>query len=382
MKTPILGIILNLLKSSNASPWQQLQQQAMVNGEPVSGSLYPWMVSLRAVYPDYVFAADNSVDYYHRFCGGSLISINPITILTAAHCVDTFEYDDEQNSITDGEDIVHLYADLGRTKGPHLTNNYDESGDVYTTLTIPDLSGLHIHSSWNTSDVSAGSDIALIILNDSQTLPANYTIAKIAEYKSLTQACCEDDENLTAIGYGLDDDDAEGGEATDTLERITMEYHPSEECLEFVWTFVGNSLPVPSYIERPPNDQVCARGHDEDICQGDSGGPLFRVLGNGEIGIVGISSYVMGSETDKCNSIHPNSMPSFFTSTAHFNRWINELVTGEVYELQEDQIDADTGVNTITTTTKQTTTKKPSMAKRTCPTWYLIFYCFGFLMMV
>ena len=177
-------------------PWSA--SPAIVNGAPVDGASYPWMVSLRMDNPGFVFP-NTSISYYHRFCGGSLIQSAPITILTAAHCVDAFNTSDS-GSILSGDYEVRLYADLGRTKGPHIDNEYDETNDSYITVSIATLSMIHIHPELDTWDIMAGNDIALIIIDDDQRLPQDYYIATLPMHQAIENECCPDNEILTSIG--------------------------------------------------------------------------------------------------------------------------------------------------------------------------------------
>ena len=317
---------------------------AIVNGVAAAGAAFPWMVSLRMDYPGYVFA-NSSTAFYHRFCGGSLIESDPITILTAAHCVDAFNATDSGSILNGGYD-VRLYADVGRTKGPHIDNEYDERNDSYITVAITAFAIIHIHPEWNSSDIMAGFDIAMIVIDDEQHFPDGYTVANLPMYEAIENECCSDIEGLTTIGLGLSDESSEGGQPADTLERIEMEYHPSDECLDYLEAHFEQELG-----QWWTNDQICARGDDVDGCHGDSGGPLFRTNGD-EIEVVGVTSYVLAAESgasDFCNSAHPDGhdLPSFFTSVAHYVDFIEETVYGhfDVPE-QEDSSDDSSKNNT------------------------------------
>eukprot|EP01083_Nonionella_stella_P070335 188126_1 len=307
-------------------------QATIVNGEPVDGASYPWMASLRSEYPGYVFDVVDSTIYYERFCGGVCIQSDPIVILTAAHCVELYgpsikgtilEFDEFQDEWLE----INLYVDLGRTKNVEITNDYNETLDVFHTINIASFDMIHIHPNWNTDFVEAGFDIALIVVDDGQTLPMNFTIPNIPRANlRASESCCNNREVFTALGYGDNEDAAEGGGPTDTLEQTTMQYYSSDTCNELLWTALGHSLPVPGFVENIPNNQVCTMGDNTDICTGDSGGPLFRI-NDGTVEIVGIASYVMSMDDngfDRCNSLQPT--PSFFTSVAHYVDWIRYVI--------------------------------------------------------
>ena len=118
--------------------------------------------------------------------------MSPPIILTAAHCVDEFTFNETLGGITDPNGFVsYLYADINRT--------YDVlniSNDTYPSLYTITFSGY---------------DIALIIVNDFDESDTDMNITYYQtllpsvltsnDYDDNTQ-CCTQDEELIVIGYG------------------------------------------------------------------------------------------------------------------------------------------------------------------------------------
>ena len=348
--------------------------EAMVNGEAVSGSDYKWMVSLRKIYPDWKFVIDGEhkdETFYKRFCGGSLINLNPITIVTAAHCLDSFnccQTDDNSmqdkltshtlkyeasniNAVHDGgwfmRDIVDgshqytntkLFADFGRTKGLYYGNEYDESDDDYKTVEITSCNMIHVHPNYAKSTVKDGFDIAVITIPNEnyKLLPKDYPIAQIPPMYDSNTECCGEKDELQAIGYGLDDDIEEKLEKykTETLEKISLEYYSSDPCVKLmnsyyepdIWHKIAGFFEKRWYDDGINRKKICVKGDNQDACMGDSGGPLFK---NGEkTTIYGVAAHVVGGMEpgDSCNTEFGDGTPSFYTSVGHYHDWIFELI--------------------------------------------------------
>jgi len=302
-----LGVFLSIAASRSSRPVDP--EERIVNGVPVSANEYPWMVSLRAqVY----YLGDTY--FLSPFCGASLIAVSPPTILTAAHCVDanSFATDSEGQSsmyfsFVDDYLPITLHADVNRTDGDEIV-----AGDAFQTLNWT-ASQLTIHEQWNSSNIVMGYDIALIVVDDgSLTFSENDLPVIPTTELSGSEACCEDNEPLQAIGYGLNHSN---GSATDTLEHTTLHFVDVNECAV---TLLGDYF---ASLYNMDNAEVCAIGDKTDTCQGDSGGPLFRMTSDGEEErpeIIGLTSWGFGCAVP--------DLPAVYTSTSHHYGWIADTL--------------------------------------------------------
>ena len=272
----------------------------IVNGLPIEASTYPWMVSLREVI-DYAALLLPIYEYFNHttndtmiessFCGGSLIQLSPPIVLTAAHCVEGYGFNDTSGTFLTYkwgfEFPTYLYADINRTYP------VNETGEPYQTLQITSESMIHIHGKWNTSDLSNGYDIALLIFEDGQNISglSEDDLPSLEHSLDDDEACCAHGDKLDVIGYGLDE---ENGTETDTLEYIMMHYVGMSQCkatvvkladLDYNVTIVGEDFFY--------HDQfICVVGNNTDVCDGDSGGPVFNESG-GNITIYGMSLFII-----------------------------------------------------------------------------------------
>ena len=258
-----------------------MRRRTIVGGHGVKGRDYQWMSSLRYELPGRRFKG-TAFTAFQRFCGGTLISINPIAVMTAAHCLDSFQ--GVAGGIQDfaGDDI-DFFIDFGRTLGPHLGNppgsgfkigeaTFSDTDKDWVSIKVSHCGQVYIHPDW-TGNAVEGNDIAVIVVRDPSEIAKlkhypDKSIASIPRDMRLHEKCCDDNEQLTAIGYGLDDDLKD---PTNTLEKITIEYHPAKECGTMLTNYYGKAMANPAGT----NDIVCASGatqsHKEvDTCQGDS----------------------------------------------------------------------------------------------------------------
>merc|ERR1740123_1851458 len=208
------------------------------------------------------------------YCGASLIALDPPTILTAAHCVDGVKrsgdqdysyygnyYCDASDGYADGYCPVQLLFDINRTDADEIVD-----GDSFQRLKW-NVSQLTIHENWNTSDIAKGYDIAIIVVDDGQNFTFSEDDLPLIPTTDLagSVACCDDGDELEAIGYGLNHSEGTG---TDTLEHTTLEFVDVDDCMENIlgsyWASVYDL----------DNKVVCAvapSGEKTDTCQGDSG---------------------------------------------------------------------------------------------------------------
>eukprot|EP01084_Bolivina_argentea_P039177 72419_1 len=329
-------------------------ESRIVNGIPINANEYPWVVKLFSE----TFYQNISQSTGH--CTASLIGVSPPTILTAAHCIDSYEYNEEDNTIrkpslrdhpeypdrnyTDYKILVHAFVNL--TNNPYWSFH---SRDSHYLLEITDLSGVYIHPDYdnNNTQLINGNDIALIILDDQFIEFPSQLLPQIPnEQLSLDEPCCVDNEEFTAIGYG---DSQTNGFGTITIQKTTLKFINLGDCISGIFEpflapilqnltrqynySIANNISMPfsslddflrnvtlSIIQQIyilTNDGLCVIGNDTDICQGDSGGPLFRNIDDKQY-IIGVVSATFKG----CNS----GDPSFYVSVAHHIDWIKETI--------------------------------------------------------
>ena len=310
MLSTVIWIFAFLLHHGRSTSPAEPQIQHIVNGDKVSGDNYPWMVSLVFEYQE---------DGLIPQCGGSLIHREPITIVTAAHCVDMIRENGGTLEVSEGDEwvAVNLIADFGRT---HTDQETISIHDTFVDITALDM--IHIHESWSRKDLVG--DIAIIMVDTQSPLPSDYPVIGIPSAMSSETSCCSDREPLEVIGYGSDDD---GLDDTLTLEHINMVYRNASEC-EALTEKSGSDESF-----RPSSYQICVTGDNVDACSGDSGGPLFRKLKNGGLELLGAVSFGTGPEGDQCNTQHPDGhyrhvTPTVFTSVGHYVDFIRDVVCG------------------------------------------------------
>ena len=239
-------------------------EERIVGGRPVSANHYPWMVALRSIVHYNDFGND-----FGPACGGSLIAIDPPTILTAAHCVDESVFWTDNTTDQSYEDwgdygwlpVTHI-ADINRTDADEIVD-WDSFQRLNWTASM-----MTIHPKWNTSEIAAGYDIALIVVDDGQKLNFSENDLPLIPMTPLpgNVACCEDGEHLEAIGYG---NNHSNGTATDTLEHTSLHFVDFEDCGDLIWGSYYASIYRSRY--RMDNKMVCAIGDNTDTCQGMDG---------------------------------------------------------------------------------------------------------------
>ena len=315
---------------------------AIVNGNPVDGDAYPWMVSF------VVYIVD--LKMYQQGCGGSLIQREPLVIITAAHCVDNSKIREKDGVLEYRHPdfpvwlTVRVYAQFGRTD-----TNQDAMRDHQLSVEITSSEVLHVHPLFINNETTIENDIAVIKIGfqdrgERNPLPIDYPVISLPSAQAPDTGCCSDHEPLEVLGYGQSDDN-EG--MTDTLEHILMIYHNPRECQEMIWDF-GCKLGEPTDCnstwkeEDAFYDIICVSGNNVDACKRDSGGPLFRKLDDGRTELLGIFKGFVGNakQNDFCNTKDPEEehsshvTPSIFTSVTHSIGFIESVV-------RADQTDSD-----------------------------------------
>ncbi|XP_044141447.1 chymotrypsin-like elastase family member 1 [Bufo gargarizans] len=236
----------------------------VVGGTNAARNAWPWQVSLQYL---------SGGNWYHT-CGASLIRAN--RVLTAAHCVDR---------------TVSFRVGLGE---------YSLSANDGTEQYIS-VSSIRKHASWNTNNVAAGYDIAILWLASSATLNSAVKVATLPA----SGATLAHNYNCVVTGWGRT---STGGALATILQQATLPVVAHSTCSLSSWwgTTVKTTM-------------VCAGGDGvKSSCNGDSGGPLNCAV-NGVYQVHGIVSF--GSSLG-CNYYRK---PSVFTKTSSYIPWINSV---------------------------------------------------------
>ncbi|XP_018426460.1 PREDICTED: chymotrypsin-like elastase family member 1 [Nanorana parkeri] len=237
----------------------------VVGGSNVARNAWPWQVSLQYL---------SGSSWYHT-CGGSLISAN--RVLTAAHCVDR---------------VVSYRVGLGE---------YSLSANDGTEQNIA-VSSIRKHASWNTNNVAAGFDIAILWLASSATLNTSVRAASLPSSGYILAH----NYNCVVTGWGRT---STGGALATILQQVTLPVVAQATCSLSAWW--GSTVKT---------SMICAGGDGvRSSCNGDSGGPLNCSVG-GSYQVHGIVSF--GSSLG-CNYFQK---PSVFTRVSAYNSWINSNV--------------------------------------------------------
>ncbi|XP_068123477.1 chymotrypsin-like elastase family member 1 isoform X2 [Hyperolius riggenbachi] len=237
----------------------------VVGGTNAARGAWPWQVSLQYL---------SGGSWYHT-CGGSLIRAN--RVLTAAHCVDS---------------ALTFRVALG----DHSLSANDGSEQYISVSTI------RKHASWNTNNVAAGYDIAILGLASSATLN---TYVKVATLPA-DGAILAHNFNCVVSGWGRT---STGGSLPAILQQVTLPVVAHATCSTSSWW--GSTVKT---------TMICAGGDGvKSSCNGDSGGPLNCSV-SGVYQVHGIVSF--GSSLG-CNYFQK---PSVFTRVSAYITWINSNV--------------------------------------------------------
>ncbi|XP_077339820.1 chymotrypsin-like elastase family member 1 isoform X1 [Lithobates pipiens] len=236
----------------------------VVGGTNAAKNAWPWQVSLQYL---------SGSSWYHT-CGGSLIRAN--RVLTAAHCVDR---------------VVSYRVALGE----HNLNT-NEGTEQYISV-----SSIRKHASWNTNNVAAGYDIAVLWLASSATLNTSVKVAALPSSGYILA----NNYNCVVTGWGRT---STGGSSATILQQVTLPTIAHATCSLSSWW--GSTVKT---------TMICSGGDGvKSSCNGDSGGPLNCSI-NGVYQVHGIVSF--GSSLG-CNYFQK---PSVFTRVSAYNTWITSV---------------------------------------------------------
>ncbi|MEE6471839.1 hypothetical protein FKM82_009387, partial [Ascaphus truei] len=234
----------------------------VIGGSNAAKNAWPWQVTLQYL---------SGSSWYHT-CGGSLIRAN--WVMTAAHCVDR---------------SVSFRVVLGDY------NLYQGDG---TEQTIS-VSKVVKHANWNTNNVAAGYDIAVLRLASNAVLNSAVNLATLPS----DGAVLANNYACTVTGWGLT---ANNGQIASILQQAPLPVVGHSTCSTGSWW--GSTV---------KSTMVCAGGDGvRSSCNGDSGGPLNCSV-NGVFQVHGITSF--GSSLG-CNYFQK---PSVFTRVSAYIAWIN-----------------------------------------------------------
>ncbi|KAM4700139.1 chymotrypsin-like elastase family member 1 [Discoglossus pictus] len=241
------------------------ENSRVVGGTNAAKNAWPWQVSLQYL---------SGSSWYHT-CGGSLIRAN--WVLTAAHCVDR---------------VVSFRVSLG----DHNLSLNDGTEQVIA------VSKVVKHASWNTNNVAAGYDIAVLRLASNAVLNSAVKVASLPADGSVlahNYAC-------VVTGWGRT---TTGGSLPSILQQAPLPVVAHSTCSS--GSYWGSTV---------KSTMVCAGGDGvRSSCNGDSGGPLNCAVG-GVYQVHGITSF--GSASG-CNTY---LKPSVFTRVSAYISWINNAI--------------------------------------------------------
>ncbi|XP_077339825.1 chymotrypsin-like elastase family member 1 [Lithobates pipiens] len=234
----------------------------VVGGTNAAKNAWPWQVSLQYI---------SGSSWYHT-CGGSLIRAN--RVLTAAHCVDR----------------VATYRVV---LGEHNLSANDGTEQVIS------VSAKRIHASWNTNNVAAGYDIAVLHLAASATLNSYVKLATLPADGTVLA----NNYNCIISGWGRT---TTGGSLPSILQQAPLPVVAHSTCSTS--SYWGSTVKT---------TMVCAGGNGVQAgCNGDSGGPLNCAVGGG-YQVHGVTSFVSSLG---CNAY---LKPTVFTRVSAYISWIN-----------------------------------------------------------
>ncbi|XP_034936651.1 transmembrane protease serine 9-like [Chelonus insularis] len=240
------------------------RKSRIVGGTTAAIGEFPWMVGM------------TKRGQFH--CGGSLITRRHV--LTAAHCLEGFD-----------RRFFELYM-----------------GNPELDISSPDIIRRRVrswtlHSDFNIYNLN--NDIAIVELDRPVPLEGLVKTACLPE----NQAIDYTGSLATAIGWGKT---SEGGEISNTLQKVKVPVLSDEECDEA------------GYQKSRRTENMFCAGYlegERDACSGDSGGPLLVKGPSGQQEVIGITSFGRGCARPR--------YPGVYTKLTNYLGWLRDNLGGE-----------------------------------------------------
>jgi len=236
----LLGLVC--LTKVNAQP-------KIVGGTVANHGQFPWMC--RLLIPN--------GEGGNGLCGGSIIN-GGYYVITAAHCLDTFN--------TSKVAVTEITCAGG------VVNISDTTASTYQ---VRHALWYKLHPQYNGSSSNGAYDLALIRLVSPFHLGSHVNVIEFGDdYPSVG-------DDVYVSGWGTT---SSGGDISENLLWTAVPYQSLDDCREVY----GDDLVT--------GVQLCAGGEEgHDTCQGDSGGPLFstsNISKPSDAKLIGLTSFGQG----------------------------------------------------------------------------------------